>query len=255
MWITRCIIRPNRNICGFWTRHTAAKFVFPSIKIRACQLHLGQNWRKKFKIYFFNLKQTQKMARFWSTFLTCPFQIQKISMTVLLKISWAFCLEAKRIAMFIDYIFDNYISNEALFPPVIWTTFSTTTNRKTNNCRPFHAKLNGSFHTSHPTIYNFVTVLKEIQYDVYIKIRITEGRKETKKYSGERNISQRTNGKIINNSISRFNFVKSLSCKFLPNWRKLLETKQNYVFLVATCIKKKQFLGVHAVNLLVVSPS
>ncbi|KAJ4438040.1 hypothetical protein ANN_13979 [Periplaneta americana] len=27
--------------------HTAAKLVFPSVKTRSCQFHLGQNWWKK----------------------------------------------------------------------------------------------------------------------------------------------------------------------------------------------------------------
>ncbi|KAL4149550.1 hypothetical protein QTP88_003478 [Uroleucon formosanum] len=38
-----------------------------------------------------------------------------------------------RIEEFMDYVFDNYISPEASFPPSIWAQFSTTSNRTTNS--------------------------------------------------------------------------------------------------------------------------
>lgn len=78
-------------------------------------------------------------------------------------------------------IFLNYISLESKFQPSIWAEFSNSLIRTTNACESFHSKLNGMFYSSYPNIFQFVEVLKNIQTDIYIKIRssnLTNKRRE-----------------------------------------------------------------------------
>jgi hypothetical protein len=69
------------------------------------------------------------------------------------------------VVQFTDYIFDNYIFPDAMFPPNIWAQFFASCNRTNNGCESFHSHLNSSFYSSHPNIFNFIEVLVEIQSD------------------------------------------------------------------------------------------
>jgi len=46
----------------------------------------------------------------------------------------------------------------------------------TNNCQSFHRQLNNSFNSSHPNIFNFIGILKNIQIDTYIVLRSSDSR-------------------------------------------------------------------------------
>lgn len=76
-----------------------------------------------------------------------------------------------RIVQFTDYILETYITNDAEFPPQIWAEFVASTKRTTNNCESFHKKLNSSFNSSHPNIFHFIEILKNMQCDMYITLR------------------------------------------------------------------------------------
>jgi len=72
------------------------------------------------------------------------------------------------------------------------------------------------FNCSYPNIYNFIDILKDIQIDTYIKIRSKEVIKK-RKITIEKDIFLRQEMlKYENHSISRFEFFKSISNKFLP---------------------------------------
>jgi hypothetical protein len=90
------------------------------------------------------------------------------------------------VVQFTDYIFENYISPDAM-------------------CLP-----NSSFYSSHPNIYNFIDVLVE----TYIKCR-SNGIKTKKICKKEAFIRQQMK-KLAQKEIERFDFVKLLSFKFLP---------------------------------------
>jgi hypothetical protein len=112
-------------------------------------------------------------------------------------------------------VFENYTSPDAMFPPNIWAQFSASCNRTTNGCESFHSHLNSSFYSSHPNIYNFKDVLVEIQSETYIKCR-SSGIKTKKICEKEAFIRQQMT-KLAQKEIEQFDFVKSLSFKFLPN--------------------------------------
>jgi len=63
---------------------------------------------------------------------------------------------------FTDYIIlETYLTNDGEFPPQLWAKYVSSTIRITNNCESFHKKLNSSFNSSHPNIFNFLKIRKK----------------------------------------------------------------------------------------------
>jgi len=57
-------------------------------------------------------------------------------------------------------IINSYINNEVVqFPLNIWYDFSASSNRTTNNCESYPAKLNALFHSGRPNIFYFFQTL------------------------------------------------------------------------------------------------
>jgi hypothetical protein len=56
----------------------------------------------------------------------------------------------------------------------MWTEFRSSLERTTNYCESFHSKFNRNFYSAKPNIFQFIDVLKEIQIEVYVKLRSTE---------------------------------------------------------------------------------
>jgi hypothetical protein len=96
-----------------------------------------------------------------------------------------------RVVQFTDYVFENYISPDAMCPP------------------------NSSFYFTHPNIYNCINVLIEIQSETYTKCR-SNGIKTKKICEKEACIRQQMT-KLAQKEIEWFDFIKLLSFKFLRN--------------------------------------
>lgn len=77
----------------------------------------------------------------------------------------------KKIIEFCDYLVENYISETAIFPPILWAENSSSMYRTTNACESFHAKFSKCFYSAHPHIFQFISVLLDFQCEIYIKIR------------------------------------------------------------------------------------
>lgn len=124
----------------------------------------------------------------------------------------------ERVTKFADFLVENYIAEDALFPPCIWAENSSSLSRTTNACESFHAHFSKHFYTSHPNIFIFVSALKDFQKHVYIKIRsISNVRKQ---YSlATRNTQKFLEKKLYdlkNNVIGNLEFVKSICYRFQP---------------------------------------
>lgn len=52
-----------------------------------------------------------------------------------------------------DYLVDNYIRENSIFPPKIWAAFTADLTRTTNNCEYFHSHFNEQFYKAHPNIF------------------------------------------------------------------------------------------------------
>jgi len=129
--------------------HSAVAEVFPNAKIRGC-LHLGQSWWRKIqslgltKMYNTHTDESY----FFKFFFGLPF-LDSDNVIDCFTDGFLAILPTKddRVVQFIDYVFENYISPDAMFPPNIWTQFSASCNRTTNGCESFHSHLNSSFYS------------------------------------------------------------------------------------------------------------
>lgn len=119
-----------------------------------------------------------------------------------------------QVEKFCDYFLQTYLSNTCSFPPKIWAKFSNSIIRTTNSCESFHSKFNSMFYTSKPNIFQWLEALKNVQCDIYIKLRSSlKPRKE--KLEKEEFLQQKM-FLYKNGALSRLDFVKEVSYKFLP---------------------------------------
>jgi hypothetical protein len=75
-----------------------------------------------------------------------------------------------RVTQFCDYIVENYIDDELIFPPSMWASTTDSMHRTTNSCESFHNKFNSNFYSSHPNIFAFLDILLNFQAETYVKI-------------------------------------------------------------------------------------
>ncbi|KAL4112727.1 hypothetical protein QTP88_016463 [Uroleucon formosanum] len=87
----------------------------------------------------------------------------------------------EQIIKFMDYLIENYIENNSLFPPHIWAEKSSSVSRTTYSCESFHSKFNSQFSSLHLNIYSFLDVLYGIQADTEIIIRSSNVERPHKK--------------------------------------------------------------------------
>ena len=121
-----------------------------------------------------------------------------------------------RVERFTDYLLENYKCESSQYPLEMWASFTYSLARTTNSFESFHSKINAMFYSAHPNIYQFKNILLNIQCETYIKIRsihIIDSRNCIKEK--EKEISHQMQ-LLQSNTISRFEYVQSLSYKFLP---------------------------------------
>nr|CAI5860740.1 unnamed protein product [Callosobruchus analis] len=75
-----------------------------------------------------------------------------------------------RAVEFSDYLVENYIDEEAMFPPKNWASCISSITRTINCCESFHSKFNECFYKPHPSLYVFIKILSNFQTETYIKI-------------------------------------------------------------------------------------
>lgn len=124
--------------------------------------------------------------------------------------------EDERLVKFSDYLVDNYISEDATFPPYIWAN-SNSVCHTTNACESFHANFNKNFNTAHPNIYDFINVVKEFQTETYIKLQSINTQRIIKRAT--RNKQLRICKALENykaGNLSMVDFIKITSYHFNP---------------------------------------
>lgn len=121
----------------------------------------------------------------------------------------------ERVLQYADYLTENYISEEARFPPKLWAANTSCMSRTTNACESFHSKFNTYCGSPHPNIHVFIKALMSMQIDTYIKINSAESvrfvrsnTKQCQNFIEEKIIQYRSQ------QISRYNFVKCISYKY-----------------------------------------
>jgi hypothetical protein len=72
---------------------------------------------------------------------------------------------------FVDYLTNFYVTEESLFPPVLWAEAPSHAKRTNNGPESFYAHFNEQFYYSHSSIYVFIYNVLKLQNASYIKIR------------------------------------------------------------------------------------
>ncbi|KAF0773515.1 Uncharacterized protein FWK35_00016572 [Aphis craccivora] len=129
--------------------------------------------------------------------------------------------ENQKISAFSDYILANFIENDSRYPPHLWADPPSNEPRTTNGPESYHRHLKNQFYNPHPSIYNFIEVIKEHQAEVYLKIQ-SSGRKTTNRKSkvifntktwtlyAEKKISRLEYLKTIDNNLDLLTFTDFL---------------------------------------------
>ncbi|KAE9521880.1 hypothetical protein AGLY_017687, partial [Aphis glycines] len=214
--------------------HSAISEIFPEVLRKGCRFHLGQTmWRKIQSIglskYFEKKSEIGNYLKlfFGSSFLK-PEEIQQCFSEDLMDIK----PNNQQLHDFCNFFEKNYILESCKFPPSIWAEFSNSLMRTTNACESFHSKLNSIFYPSYPNIFQFLEVLKNVQTDVYIKMRSSNQtqirRKAVEKEDYIREIMRQYEDKII----TRLEFIEKLAYKNLPS-KKKGNPKEAYTTLIS----------------------
>jgi len=122
----------------------------------------------------------------------------------------------EKVEIFVDYVFETYISNESNFPPFLWTEYSASTMHTTNSCEAFHSKLNALFYSAHHNIFVFLDVLKNIKKDTYIKLRSTHLNTRRTNIIEKETFIRNAMKRLKENQIDKLEFIQILSYLFLP---------------------------------------
>lgn len=75
---------------------------------------------------------------------------------------------------FCDYFVKTYVEETAPIQSHVWADLSSSAVRTTNGCESFHAKVNSMLYTFSPNLYQIIESLKNVQCEMYIKVRSTQ---------------------------------------------------------------------------------
>ena len=119
--------------------------------------------------------------------------------------------ENEKLQKFCDYLTDNYISDESMFLPKLWAAKSSELIRTTNACESFHSFFNKHFNCNSLPIHTWLSVVQEVQTNVYIKLNtihlqyIPKNRKvKERQLKNEKTIQQ-----YNREELSQHEFIKS----------------------------------------------
>ena len=198
--------------------HSALLVVFPNTIRKGCRFHLGQSiWRKIQSVGLCtNLKKKTEIGLFLKLFFGLSFlnpnDVDDCFTNEIMTIQ----PNDDRIHAFCDYFLETYVMADSLFPPSIWAEFSNSTMRTTNVCESFHSKLNSMFYSPSPNIFQLVDVLKQVQCDVYIKMRSSNLSNRRREILEKENSISLVMTEFQNNEINRILYVEKLAYMSLP---------------------------------------
>jgi len=202
--------------------HKAIKIAWPNTEIIGCRFHLTQSWWRnvqKFGLATHYKDESSDVGKwihytFGLLFLN-PEEVGDCYVEDLM----SDCPENEKLQKFCDYLTDNYISDESIFPPKLWAAKSSELIRTTNACESFHSFFNKSFYSNSPPIHMWLAVVQEIQTDVYIKlnsIHLQHFPKDRK--VRERQLkNEKTIEKYNRGELSRYEFIKSMAFNYTKN--------------------------------------
>lgn len=195
--------------------HNAVEFVWPGVSIIGCRFHLAQSWYRKLQKLGLASEYNSannEVGQWLNYVFGLPFLHPN-------EVSDCFTLDLmgiqpndNRVVEFSDYLVDTYINEEAMFPPNIWASCTSSITRTTNCCESFHSKFNECFYKTHPSLFIFINVLNNCQTEVYLKLNSIEEpvRSKDPKTKRRQAFLEQKISDYIGNRIERLQFVTCL---------------------------------------------
>lgn len=217
-------LNPRKAVCDFEVAiHVALKKVWPDIQLIGCRFHLAQSWWRKIQEVGLAKDYRNKesdIAKWLGWTFGLPFLNPDEIGDCFVDDFMSVQPNTEKVRKYADYLVENYINEDnATFPPSMWASCTSSTERTTNACESFHARFNNNFYCPHPDIFKFIDVLKNFQIDTYVKIDSVHIPVKVK------NVNYKKRNEYISNMIemfqtgriSRFKFVKSVSYHYRNN--------------------------------------
>lgn len=213
------VLHPQRISLDFEVSAlNAFKAVFPDSTISGCLFHLGQSWFRKIQKLGLatEYKDPQSVVGRWlSQFFGLSFLHPDSVADSFVEDLMANTPTDPKCTDFADYVVENYIDDEAPFPPKLWAEIPSDNRRTNNGCEAFHHHFNEQFYRHSPNIFMLVDVLLKLQSTTYVKIRslgniVHQTRRDREKQAFLHQQQERYN----NGQINRSQFVTSVGYRF-----------------------------------------
>ncbi|CAI6349412.1 unnamed protein product [Macrosiphum euphorbiae] len=215
---------PKKIILDFEiAMHQAVFEIFPETEVFGCRFHLGQAWYRKIQNlgYAPQFNSANDDVGKWLVHIFgLPFLNPEEVAECFTEYFMADKPENAAITEFCDYLVDNYISNESIFPPKMWARQCSDRVHTTNACESFHSDFNSNFYHQHPNIFKIIEILKLFQVNTYIKIRTTINNpkpKISKKYAEKEDFINEKISDYRTSKINQYDYVKLLSYRNKPH--------------------------------------
>ena len=195
----------------------AVKRVYPGIRVNGCWFHYTQAiWRKIQKCGLASTyRGNSECASFVKKIMAVPFLPAELILPTytLLQIPTLQQSQMDKLEVFLNYFKKQWLTK---IGPEELSIFNL--NNVTNNAaESYHGKLKSIIKSSHPRIWNFLTVINDIIADYDNEMaRIQEGREITR-LSKKKNVMnnehrKRCKEKLLSGSYSPIQFLKRISC-------------------------------------------
>lgn len=198
--------------------HLAVEEVWLTALLLGCRFHLSQAWFRKIqtlgltKMYRSKSAEGSYLRSFFGLAFVRPEDMHDFFTN-------DFTLNEPsdhKVHEFTNYVYDNYISPTARFPPSLWSKYSASVCRTTNACESLHSHLNGMFYHSHPDIFSAIDAFLEIQENSYTIMLSTDMVQQRNASLQKEIYVQGVMDEFENGTIDMMTFVKKVSRKFLP---------------------------------------
>lgn len=190
--------------------HNAAKIIWPQIQIIGCRFHVTQAWWRTIQRLGLSsdYKEKSEIGKwigycFGLLFLE-PQEVGDVYAFTLAAIQ----PENDKVTLFADYLVNNYISEDAVFPPQLWASKTASAARTTNACESFHSHIGKTLNVTHPSVFIFIEFLINFQNEIYVKLQSIH-----KPYVPNSNTRKRQ--EYLQNKINDFNNGKVSTLEFI----------------------------------------
>lgn len=215
-------LNPSRIILDFETAiHKAVKTAWPFASIFGCRFHLAQSWFRKIQSLGLvpTYRKSDSNGKWLHHLFGLPFLPPERVSECFVNDFMADLPNSNSFSKMADYIVENYISEDAAFPPAMWASNTSHLYLTTNSCESFHSHFSDSFYHTHPNINIFVKTLLQLQTSIYIKVQSINTRVivKTKRVKDAETFLQEQLTLLRENKITDYEFVKLVSHRYKIN--------------------------------------